>query len=90
MMPYAGPVPGMNGVWAAYGWHGNGVSMASYAANRLAGVIAGKETHEAALVAGHAPATGPVRFASIADGIPEGCVCRLCCSGQMALTPKVR
>jgi glycine/D-amino acid oxidase-like deaminating enzyme len=49
MMPYAGPVPGMDGVWAAYGWHGNGVSMASFAANRLAGVIAGAETHEAAL-----------------------------------------
>jgi glycine/D-amino acid oxidase-like deaminating enzyme len=49
MMPYAGPVPGMDGVWAAYGWHGNGVSMASFAANRLAGVIAGAETHDAAL-----------------------------------------
>ena len=36
-------------MWLVCGGSGNGVSMASYAANRLAGVIAGKEMHEAVL-----------------------------------------
>ena len=49
--PFAGPVPGMDNVWGAFGWHGNGVGMASYAANRLAGVMAGAVAHEDALPA---------------------------------------
>jgi glycine/D-amino acid oxidase-like deaminating enzyme len=49
--PFAGPVPGMDNVWGAFGWHGNGVAMASYAANRLAGVIAGAVAHDKALPA---------------------------------------
>ena len=49
--PFAGPVPGMENVWGAFGWHGNGVAMASYAANRLAHVIAGAKRHEDALPA---------------------------------------
>lgn len=49
LMPYAGPIPGMDGAWAAYGWHGNGVSTASFAANRLAGAIAGTEREDEAL-----------------------------------------
>ncbi len=59
-LPFAGPVDGMDNVWGAFGWHGNGVAMASYAANRLAGVIAEAETHEQALPA--AMRTLPGRF----------------------------
>ncbi len=59
-LPFAGPVEGMDNVYGAFGWHGNGVGMASYAANRLAGVIAGAERHEDALPA--AMRTLPGRF----------------------------
>lgn len=37
--PFCGPVPGMDGVFAAFGWHGNGVS-AGTAGGRLAGQLA--------------------------------------------------
>jgi len=47
--PFAGPIDGMDNVWGAFGWHGNGVAMASFAANRLADVIAGKAQHGTAL-----------------------------------------
>lgn len=50
-MPFAGPIDGMDNVWGAFGWHGNGVAMASYAANRLADVMAGTTRHEEALPA---------------------------------------
>ena len=50
-MPFAGPIDGMDNVWGAFGWHGNGVAMASYAANRLAGVMAGSRQHDDALPA---------------------------------------
>ena len=50
-MPFAGPIYGMDNVWGAFGWHGNGVAMASYAANRLAGVMAGSRQHDDALPA---------------------------------------
>jgi glycine/D-amino acid oxidase-like deaminating enzyme len=49
--PFAGPIDGMSNVWGAFGWHGNGVAMASYAANRLADVIAGTKRHDEALPA---------------------------------------
>ncbi len=49
--PFAGPIDGMDNVWGAFGWHGNGVAMASYAANRLADVIAGSKQHNDALPA---------------------------------------
>ncbi|MFZ1815203.1 MAG: FAD-binding oxidoreductase [Rhizobiaceae bacterium] len=41
LVPFAGPVPGVDGAWAAFGWHGNGVAMGSYAGNRIATVMAG-------------------------------------------------
>ena len=47
--PFAGPIDGMDNVWGAFGWHGNGVAMASYAANRLADAIAGSKQHHDAL-----------------------------------------
>ncbi len=48
-LPFAGPIDGMDNVFGAFGWHGNGVAMASYAANRLADVIAGAVQHKDAL-----------------------------------------
>ena len=50
-LPFAGPIDGMDNVFGAFGWHGNGVAMASYAANRLADVIAGATQHSDALPA---------------------------------------
>ena len=50
-LPFAGPIDGMDNVFGAFGWHGNGVAMASYAANRLADVMAGTTKHEDALPA---------------------------------------
>ncbi|MFD1912351.1 NAD(P)/FAD-dependent oxidoreductase [Halodurantibacterium flavum] len=40
LAPYAGPVPGMEGVFAALGWHGNGVAAASLTGHRIASEIA--------------------------------------------------
>lgn len=42
LVPFAGPVPGMPGVWAAFGWHGNGVAMASWTGNQIARRILGQ------------------------------------------------
>jgi glycine/D-amino acid oxidase-like deaminating enzyme len=50
-LPFAGPIDGMDNVFGAFGWHGNGVAMASYTANRLADVMAGATKHEDALPA---------------------------------------
>ncbi|MEZ5872913.1 MAG: FAD-dependent oxidoreductase [Nitratireductor sp.] len=41
LTPFAGRIEGIDGAYAAFGWHGNGVAMASYAGNRLAHVVAG-------------------------------------------------
>jgi len=41
LMPFAGPVPGMDGAYAALCYHGNGVAMGSYAGRLLAAEIAG-------------------------------------------------
>jgi glycine/D-amino acid oxidase-like deaminating enzyme len=57
LTPYAGPVPGAPGLWAAFGWHGNGIA---------AGTLAGART--GAAMAGEAPGlpgvltTPPARF----------------------------
>lgn len=40
LTPFAGSLEGIEGAYAAFGWHGNGVAMASYAGNRIAGQIA--------------------------------------------------
>ncbi|MGB7204804.1 MAG: FAD-binding oxidoreductase [Anderseniella sp.] len=50
-LPFAGPFKDMENVWGAFGWHGNGVAMASYAANALADVMAGAKPHDVALPA---------------------------------------
>lgn len=40
-LPFAGPVPGAPGAWAALCYHGNGVAMGSYAGRLLAEVLSG-------------------------------------------------
>lgn len=40
--PFAGPVPDMPGVFAALGFHGNGVAMGSYLGARLAETVLGR------------------------------------------------
>lgn len=45
LTPFAGAVPGATGVFAAFGWHGNGVTAASEAGRRVARAMAG--THAA-------------------------------------------
>ncbi|SHH47390.1 NAD(P)/FAD-dependent oxidoreductase [Marivita hallyeonensis] len=42
LTPFAGPVPDMPGVFAAFGYHGNGVAMGSYAGARLADLVMGR------------------------------------------------
>lgn len=41
-LPYAGPIPGMEGGFAAFAYHGNGVSMGSYSGALLADLVQGK------------------------------------------------
>jgi glycine/D-amino acid oxidase-like deaminating enzyme len=38
---YAGPVPGLDGAYAAFGYHGGGVAMGSWAGARIADLLAG-------------------------------------------------
>ncbi|MCL3881331.1 FAD-binding oxidoreductase [Marivita sp. GX14005] len=42
LTPFAGPVPDMPGVYAALGYHGNGVAMASYCGTRIADQLLGR------------------------------------------------
>ena len=39
LLPYAGPIPDMPGAFAAFAYHGNGVSMGSYAGRLLADLV---------------------------------------------------
>ena len=39
LLPYVGPVPEMPGVFAGFGYHGNGVAMGSYAGRLLADLV---------------------------------------------------
>lgn len=41
-LPYAGPIPGMEGGFTAFAYHGNGVSMGSYSGRILADLVQGK------------------------------------------------
>ncbi|MET1414150.1 FAD-binding oxidoreductase [Roseibium sp. HPY-6] len=41
LTPFVGEVPGMEGIYAAMGWHGSGVAMASISGEKLAGLITG-------------------------------------------------
>lgn len=55
--PYAGPVPETDGLYAAFGWHGNGVSTASLAGREVGRMMAGAEVRLPAPIA-----TPPRRF----------------------------
>jgi glycine/D-amino acid oxidase-like deaminating enzyme len=55
LMPFAGPVPGMDGAYAALCYHGNGVAMGSYAGRLLAAQIIGDGS------ATPAPMRGPLK-----------------------------
>lgn len=46
LQPYVGPVPDCPNAYAAFGWHGNGVSTASYSGKLLANIIAGTSPAE--------------------------------------------
>ncbi len=48
--PYIGPVPGADGLYAALGWHGNGVAAATLGGELAAGLIAGAPTAIPALM----------------------------------------
>ena len=41
LTPFVGEVPGMRGVYAAMGWHGSGIAMASISGEKVAGLITG-------------------------------------------------
>lgn len=43
LLPYAGPVPGAAELFAAVGWHGNGVALASLSGARIADEMLGRE-----------------------------------------------
>ncbi|WP_269583404.1 NAD(P)/FAD-dependent oxidoreductase [Roseibium sp. Sym1] len=42
LTPFVGEVPGLDGVYAAMGWHGSGIAMASISGEKVAGLITGK------------------------------------------------
>ncbi len=42
LTPYVGPVPGMEGVFAAMAWHGSGIAMASLSGEKIADLALGK------------------------------------------------
>jgi glycine/D-amino acid oxidase-like deaminating enzyme len=42
LTPFVGQVPGLDGVYAAMGWHGSGIAMASISGEKIAGLILGK------------------------------------------------
>ncbi|GGH47121.1 oxidoreductase [Frigidibacter albus] len=57
LAPYVGPVPGAPGLFAAFGWHGNGVAAASLGGAEVARLIVGAPTTLPALLT-----TPPRRF----------------------------
>ncbi len=42
LQPFVGPIPECANAYAAFGWHGNGVAMASHGGHLLADIVAGK------------------------------------------------
>lgn len=42
LTPFVGEVPGLDGVFAALGWHGSGIAMASISGEKVAGLITGR------------------------------------------------
>ncbi|MFC7705042.1 NAD(P)/FAD-dependent oxidoreductase [Plastorhodobacter daqingensis] len=61
LAPFAGPVPGAPGLFAALGWHGNGVSTASLAGARIAQEILG-QTPDLPGIMRHPPRRFPLPF----------------------------
>ncbi|MBR9766317.1 MAG: FAD-binding oxidoreductase [Rhodobacteraceae bacterium] len=59
LTPFCGPVPGTSGVFAAFGYHGNGVAMGSYLGVRMAELSRGEPPAEPLPAAFTAP---PPRF----------------------------
>lgn len=59
LTPYCGPIPDMPGVFAAFGYHGNGVAMGSYLGARMAELSRGETPSEILPAAFAAP---PPRF----------------------------
>jgi glycine/D-amino acid oxidase-like deaminating enzyme len=57
LTPFAGPVPGAEGLFAAFGWHGNGVSSASLSGREVGRMMTGAEVRLPAPLA-----TPPARF----------------------------
>jgi glycine/D-amino acid oxidase-like deaminating enzyme len=57
LTPFAGPVPGAEGLYAAFGWHGNGVSTASWSGHVVGRMMAGEQITLPAPIA-----TPPRRF----------------------------
>ncbi|MEZ5892257.1 MAG: FAD-binding oxidoreductase [Parvularculaceae bacterium] len=48
LAPYLGPIGALPGAWAAFGYHGSGVAMASWSGRQVADLIAGKTPLDAA------------------------------------------
>lgn len=46
LTPFVGAIPGMDGLYAAMGWHGSGVAMASLSGEKVAGLIMGTVRQE--------------------------------------------
>lgn len=42
LTPFVGPVPRLDGIYAAMGWHGSGIAMASISGEKIAAMIMGK------------------------------------------------
>ena len=42
LLPYVGPIPDQKNVFTGFGYHGNGVAMATYSGAILAGLVQGK------------------------------------------------
>lgn len=60
LVPFVGEVPEMSGVYAAMGWHGNGVAMGSYAGVQIANRITGKSQPDLPAFIGYPPRRFPL------------------------------
>lgn len=75
---YAGPVPGAAGLYAAFGWHGNGVATGTLAGRRIAAEIAGGRIDIPALLRRPPPSLPPrlrgwvMRLAYAGYGLRDG------------------
>lgn len=58
LVPYLGPIEGVDNAWAGFAYHGNGVAMGSWTGARLAGLVAGDAKESSAIPA---PMRGPSR-----------------------------